>query len=373
MKFGWRDSATSMAGADDPGNEVEVDQEFEDACLALAMSDVPQSSASEPPRFDDPRVDEHPRSADELDSEADTFTVPLPPETRERFAEAALPPLPRSFVVATAGELAEDLPAEPVGRTTVQDLPSIPEVARPSSTLPVPPAPQPTALPGGGAHDDDVNALHRELDVLRGELVSLRSRHAQEIAQLQSEVKAAQAREAQTVIAAQLAEDELKAVRADHVSARQQLTASHGQQASGQADLAAAQEAFDQALATSARDLATSRAEADALRQMVEELQAGESERVARWNADRQALQGEIRTASESSDHRVRALEAMLAEKDNDLRVARESAIDRLRQLEDRLAAKESELAVTQQELLDAEMRRAEEAASFMAALHKQG
>jgi hypothetical protein len=63
----------------------------------------------------------------------------------------------------------------------------------------------------------------------------------------------------------------------------------------------------------------------------------------------------------------------MLAEKDNDLRVARESAIDRLRQLEDRLAAKESELAVTQQELLDAEMRRAEEAASFMAALHKQG
>jgi hypothetical protein len=404
VKFGWRESATSATGSVDPAFDDEVDQEFEDACLALAMSDVPKSAQGEPPAstFVVP----------ELEPETATFTPPIAPPVRESATESAVPPppLPRAFAVATAAELAEDLPEEPA-EITAQDLAPIRDVPRTSFTPPIPPIPavpaavvpdpvlpaagtsrepaesgaalaaaqaelaatkieleslradfqaerfrsrderlrledelasvrQTTAVSTAGLTDDDeVLALQREVDVLRGELVSLRSRHAEEIARLEADVKAAHAREAQTVIAAQLAEDELKAVRA-----------TLGQQESGLADLE-----------VTARDLSASRAEVNTLRQMISELQASDSDRVADWEADRRALKAELG-----------ALEARLADKDNDLRVARESAADRVTKVESQLAAKEAELAVTQQELLDAEMRRAEEAASFLAALHKQ-
>jgi len=192
----------------------------------------------------------------------------------------------------------------------------------------------------------ELQALQREVDALRGELVDSRSRHSEELAQLGTDLKASQAREAQTVIAAQLAEDELTAVRADHDVTREALRTTRSQGDAGQVDLEAANAAFDNSLKASARELAAIRAERDALRQLLNEVDAKEAALAADWDAERRALQHEIRTV-------------------------RESAADTVRKLEDRLEAKESELAVTQQELLDAEMRRAEEAASFLQALQE--
>jgi hypothetical protein len=153
----------------------------------------------------------------------------------------------------------------------------------------------------------------------------LRSRHAEEADRLESDVKAAQAREAQTIIAAQLAEDELKAVRSEAANAK-----------------------------ASASDAAAVRAEADTLRRRVEELEQ------------------HLRVTAETGDQRVRVLEAKLVETEKDLRIARETAGERIRQIELQLATREAELATTQQELLESEGRRADEAASFLAALQKQ-
>jgi SMC interacting uncharacterized protein involved in chromosome segregation len=171
----------------------------------------------------------------------------------------------------------------------------------------------------------ELGALHREVDTLRGELAALQSRHAEEIDRLEADVKAAQAREAQTVIAAQLAEDELKAVRSEAAGAK-----------------------------AAASDLVAVRGEADRLRQRLAELEQ------------------QLRATVEASDQRVRSLEVKLAETEKDLRISRETAGERIRQVEMQLATREAELATTQQELLESEGRRADEAASFLAALHRQ-
>ena len=178
---------------------------------------------------------------------------------------------------------------------------------------------------GEPADADEIGALQREVDLLRGELAALRSRHAEEIDRLEADVKAAQAREAQTVIAAQLAEDELKAVRSEAASATAR-----------------------------ASDAAAVRGQAEALQRRVEELEQ------------------QVRVTSETGDQRARSLEAKLVETEKDLRISRETAGERIRQIELQLATREAELATTPQELLESEGGRADEAASFLATLQKQ-
>lgn len=385
MKFGWRDSAASANVPDVSDVEAEVDQEFEDACLALAMSDVPKDSR--------PPAPGGPATVVGLAGTVDWFKV--------QEQEAA--PVTRSFGAPTAAEFAEadpaesasgesESPAEITARDLVRPIPdvSVPAAAaavvvEPEPTIPVaPPAPVAPAQfeaarfesapldPRQGrdgaalaitqaelaaakteleslradfqaerfrsrderlrledelasarqivhsaatdaADADEVAALHREVDILRGELVALRSRHAEETDRLEQDVKAAQAREAQTVIAAQLAEDEMKAIRTERDAAR-----------------------------ATAQEVGAVRAESDELRRRIQEL-----------------------------EYQVRTLGAALDETEKDLRISRDTATERIRRAENLLAAREAELQVTQQELLEAEERRAEEAASFLAALQK--
>lgn len=370
---------------DEADVEPEVDQEFEDACLALAMSDAPVRRDSVPSEPGPPSV----TTAAELAEDVEDDTYGDPGEVRTDVGldprsavgaslqpEPALgpevsPPEVSTALIAAETELAEakaeleslraDFQAE---RFRARDervrLEDELAAARTSADA--------DHLGDGGA---ELSSLRREVDALRGELVESRARHAEELAQLGTELKAAQAREAQTIIAAQLAEDELKAMRADHEATRQALQTTRSQGAAGQADLEAANAALDESLKASARDLSAARAERDALRQLLNEVDAKESALAAGWESERHALQDQIRGAMGAGDLRVRQVEAKLADRDNDLRIARESAAELVRGLERRLAAKEAELAATQQELLDAEVRRADEAASFLQALQK--
>jgi hypothetical protein len=400
---------------DEAGSEPEVDQEFEDACLALAMADGPKPRPSNP--------DESAPAVSQADV-VGSFPVATAADLAEDDGDAdgastdvgtavpqALVPEPTQTVPAHTGErIATPAGIDPrSGRGPVAEAISVlrPEPGRATSSSDAELAAAKAELESlradfqaerfrardervrledelatarsrssadadqlgdGGA---ELSSLRREVDALRGELVEVRARHAEELAQLRTELKAAQAREAQTIISAQLAEDELKAMRADHEATRQALQTTRSQGAAGQADLEAANAAFDESLKASARDLSAAQAERDALRQLLSEVDAKESALAAQWESERHALQDQIRGAMGAGDLRVRQVEAKLADRDNDLRIARESAAELVRGLERQLAAKEAELAVTQQELLDAEMRRADEAASFLQALQK--
>jgi hypothetical protein len=410
VKFGWRGSAQPEPEVDELDNEPEVDQEFEDACLALALSDGPRPAFLDVPEFDDAPVGEQGDSpavlpatvmtagdlAEDLrdDDDADVEveqdvnevapSAPAPSNPVEPEPDAA-PSVVRATVsesdlaaaeaelAATRAELdalrsdfeAERFYAREERARLKEELAAARSVAEPGSSPLADPLTDPLADSG------EVLALHQEIDALRGELTALRSQHADDLARLRSDLKASQSREAQTVIAAQLAEDELKAIRADHETTRQALETTQSQGMAGKADLEAAQAAFDDALKASSRELAAAGAERDALRQVLGEVEAKEAALAADWDVERRALQDEIRAVGDAGDQRVRRVEAELADRENDLRVARESAADAIRRLEGQLAAARSELAATQQELLDAEMRRAEEAASFLQALKK--
>jgi len=361
----------SAAGPEEPEFDPEIDQEFEDACLALATTELPGRDRRAPA----------PSSVTEVRPPEADADVPVRRPTR-------------SFGAATAGDLAE-LDPESEAEITAKDLPPVPPAppivpvqSRPEPTFepPKPPAwgqpvapdrtpgsdgaigdrassdgnrdlsaakaelaatkteleslradfqaerfrsrnerlrledelaaarQAPTRPEGDELGSDETGPLRREIEVLRGELAALRSRQAEEVDRLEADVKAAQAREAQTVIAAQLAEDELKAVRAEAAAAR-----------------------------ATASDVIAVRSDAETMRQRVEELQ-----------------------------QHVRALEAQLTDTEKDLRISRETSGERLRQMEVQLATREAELVTTQQELLESEGRRADEAASFLAALQKQ-
>jgi len=77
VKFGWRDSAPSTTGPQEPEFSAEVDQEFEDACLALAMSEVPNGRDVDSPT-PTPTSTPHRRESEPEDDLAvdESFTIP---------------------------------------------------------------------------------------------------------------------------------------------------------------------------------------------------------------------------------------------------------------------------------------------------------